>query len=69
MTRSTTRFSCFVLCLAFALPAAAAAETPALAEILARHAEARGGAALAAAKTLKVTGSFNFNGIDSPYTL
>ncbi len=47
----------------------AAGQSPAVEDILARHAEALGGAELAKVKTLKLTGSFNFNGIDSPFTV
>ncbi len=64
------RLRTFLLCAAIALPAATAAgETPPIAEILARHAEALGGADRAAIGSMKVLGSFNFNGIDSPYTI
>ena len=38
-------------------------------EILARHARAVGAVELAKTKSLKVSGTFNFNGIDSPYTV
>ncbi len=73
MTRTTIRrFQSCLLCAAILLPAAvvpAGGETPPVAEILARHAEAQGGEERARARSFKLTGSFNFNGIDSPYTL
>ena len=56
----------WVVCLLLIAAVSAFAEGPSVENILARYAEARGGAE---AKTLKLTGSFNFNGIDSPYTV
>ncbi len=53
--------------LLFAMPTVA--EPPSVDEVLARYAQARGGKALAEAQSMKLTGSFNFNGIDSPYTV
>ena len=67
MIRSMSLVWAAVLPLAAAVPAAG--ETPAIEDLLARHAQAVGGAERAKVATLKVTGSYNFNGIDSPYTL
>ncbi|MEM7351448.1 MAG: hypothetical protein AAF657_11620 [Acidobacteriota bacterium] len=47
----------------------AVGETMPVGDILARHTEALGGAELEKVQTLKVTGTFNFNGIDSAYTI
>ncbi len=69
MTRPLTRrFPFLALCAALALPTLAG-DKPPVAGVLARHAEALGGAERAAVQSMKVTGSFNFNGIDSPYVL
>ena len=66
------RFASSVAC-AVAIPIAAAASAadrpPAVEEILARHVEALGGAQLRDLRSLKVTGTFSFNGIDSPYVV
>ncbi len=64
---SLSRLCTVALLLAAALPAAG--ETLAVEDLLTRHTEALGGAELAKLETLEVTGSFNFNGIDSPFTL
>ncbi len=58
-----------IACLLVLITVPALAESPSVEDILARYAEARGGSELAEAKTLKLTGSFNFNGIDSSYTV
>ncbi len=65
--RSTPLATAAAVLLAVAVPAAG--ESPTIEDLLAHHAQALGGAERAAVKTLKLTGSFNFNGIDSPYTV
>ena len=66
------RFICMGACTAvtwFASVVPGGAQAPAVGDVLARHAEARGGAELRKVTSMKLTGSFSFNGVDSPYTV
>ncbi len=67
--RREIMLSCLAAVSLLAATAAGAEENPEVDEILARHAEAMGGADSMRVQSLKIIGTFNFNGIDSPYTL
>lgn len=69
MTRRSTVCLARAAAILLAAAAPASAQTQAVEDILARHLEALGGAERARVQSMKVTGSFNFNGIDTPYTI